>query len=230
MELKNPLYKNIGVHVITSLFTVEKGVTKVLLVKRINNPFNGYWSLPSGSLYNNELISDGATRELYEKTGIDIKDLSMYKVFDDLDRSPLQRMIGIGFIGIIDLKRVNILRKTNKTSNADWFSIDNIPELAYDHNKILESALEELKKDITSSDILKTFFPDGFTLPELQSVYESILDIKIDRRNFRKKMISLNLIIDTGKEILYKGKKPAKLYKFNKKVENTNIFKNIDIR
>jgi len=159
-----------------------------------------------------------------------MNDLSMYKVFDDLDRSPLQRMIGIGFIGIIDLKKVNILRKTNKTSNADWFSIDNIPELSYDHNKILESALEELKKDITSSDILKTFFPDGFTLPELQSVYESILDIKIDRRNFRKKMISLNLIIDTGKEILYKGKKPAKLYKFNKKVENTNIFKNIDIR
>lgn len=224
MELKNPLYKDIGIHVITSLFTVEKGITKVLLVKRTNEPYNNYWALPGGALYNNESINRGATRELYEKTGIEMEELSMYKIFDALERSPLQRMLGVGFIGIIDLKKVNLQRSINKTSNADWFSIDNIPILAYDHNIILESALEELKKKIIGSDILKTFFPDGFTLPELQSVYESILDIKIDRRNFRKKMRSLDLIIDTGKEILYKGKKPAKLYKFNKKAENKSIF------
>lgn len=222
MELKNPLYKNIGIHVIITLFTVEKGITKVLLVRRTNEPFKGSWSLPSGAMYNNELIKDGAIRELKEKTGIELKDLTPFRTFDSLDRSPVQRMIGIGYMGIIDSKRVEILKNTNKTSNADWFKLDEIPELAYDHNDILNHAILKLKERIIDTDILKTFFPDGFTLPELQNVYESILDIEIDRRNFRKKM--LPLIIDTHKEINYLGKKKAKLYKFDKRKKDTSIF------
>lgn len=222
MELNNKLYKNIGIHVITSLFTVEKGITKVLLIRRTNEPFKNYWALPGGALYNNETIETGALRELKEKTGIEIDYVSPFKMFDDIDRSPLQRMIGIGFIGIIDSERVEILKETNKTSNADWFDINKVPDLAYDHNEVLKSAIEELKEKIVTTDILKTFFPNGFTLPELQQVYESILDIKIDRRNFRKKM--LNLIIDTGKEINYLGKKKAKLYKFDKRKKNISIF------
>lgn len=222
MEIKNKLYKNIGIHVIVSLFTVEKGITKVLLVRRTNEPYKGEWSLPSGALYNNELIKDGALRELKEKTGIELKDVSSFKIFDDINRSPLQRMIGIGFMGIIDSSKVEVIRKTNKTSNADWFDISNIPNLAYDHNDVLSSAIDTLKERIITTDILKTFFPNGFTLPELQQVYESVLNIKIDRRNFRKKM--LNLITDTGKEINYLGRKPAKLYKFNKSIPNVSIF------
>ncbi len=222
MELKNNLYKNIGIHVITALFTVEKGITKVLLIRRTNDPFKGYWSLPSGAMYNNELIKEGALRELKEKTGIELDDLTPFRTFDALDRSPLQRMIGVGYMGIIDSEKVQILKSTNKTSNADWFTLDNIPTLAYDHNDILNHAVEKLKERIITTDILKSFFPNGFTLPELQKVYESILDIKIDRRNFRKKM--LNLIIDTGKEINYAGKKKAKLYKFDKRKKNVSIF------
>ena len=222
MEKKNPLYKDIGIHVITALFTVEKGITKVLLVRRTNEPFKGSWSLPSGAMYNNELIKDGALRELKEKTGIELDDLTPFRTFDSLDRSPLQRMIGVGYIGIIDNKRVEVLKTTNKTSNADWFSLDNIPTLAYDHNDILNHAIEKLKERIITTDILKSFFPDGFTLPELQSVYESILNITIDRRNFRKKM--LNVIVDTGKEINFAGKKKAKLYKFDKRKKDISIF------
>ncbi len=222
MELKNPLYKNIGIHVITALFTVEKGITKVLLVRRTNDPFKGMWALPSGAMYNNELIKDGALRELKEKTGIELDDLTPFRTFDALDRSPLYRMIGVGYIGIIDSHTVEILKTTNKTSNADWFTLDNIPKLAYDHNEILEKAIEKLKERIVTTDILKSFFPNGFTLPELQNVYESILNIKIDRRNFRKKMLSV--IVDTGKEIKFAGKKKAKLYKFDKKKKDISIF------
>ncbi len=222
MELKNKLYKNIGIHVIIALFTVEKGVTKVLLVRRTNEPFKGEWSLPSGAMYNNELIKDGALRELKEKTGIELDDLTPFRTFDSLDRSPLMRMIGIGYMGIIDSKRVEILKETNKTSNADWFSLDTIPKLAYDHNNILIHAIEKLKERIIDTDILKTFFPEGFTLPELKDVYESILQISIDRRNFRKKM--LPLIIDTGKETNYAGRKKAKLYKFDKRKKDISIF------
>ena len=222
MELKNPLYKNIGIHVIISLFTVEKGITKVLLVRRTNEPYKGYWSLPSGAMYNNELIKDGALRELKEKTGIELNDLTPFRTFDSLDRSPLMRMIGIGYMGVIDSKRVDILKNTNKTSNADWFNINEIPNLAYDHNDILNHAIEKLKEKIVDTDILKSFFPNGFTLPELQDVYESILDITIDRRNFRKKM--LDLIIDTGSEVKYVGRKKAKLYKFDKRKKDISIF------
>ena len=222
MELKNPLYKNIGIHVITALFTVEKGMTKVLLVRRTNEPFKGSWALPSGAMYNNELIKEAALRELKEKTGIVLDDLTPFRTFDNIDRSPSMRMIGVGYIGIIDSKKVEILKNTNKTSNADWFTLDNIPKLAYDHNDILEHAIRKLKEMIIDTDILKSFFPNGFTLPELQDVYESILEIEIDRRNFRKKM--LPLIIDTHKEIKYNGKKCAKLYKFDKRKKNISIF------
>lgn len=223
MELKNPLYKNIGIHVVNSIFTVEDGIVKVLLIKRTNEPFKDYWALPGGGLYNNELVVEGAKRELKEKTGLDNVNLEMYKIFDKVDRSPLKRMIAVAYIGVIDKKKATLLKETSKTSNSDFIDINKIPKLAYDYNEILDGAKEELKSKILTTDILKSLFPEEFTLPELQNVYETILNKEFDRRNFRKKMLSIGLLKDTNKTINYKGKKPAKLYKFNK-VKNKSIF------
>ena len=224
MELKNPLYKNIGVHVVSSIFTVDKGVVKVLLIKRCNEPYNGYWALPGGAMYNNELIVDAAKRELKEKTGISDIDLSMYKVIDSIDRSPIRRMIACCFIGVMDIKKVELLKSTSKTSDIGWVDIKYVSNLAYDHDEVLKFAVEDLKEKIIKTDILKSLFPDDFTLPELHNVYNSILGIEIDRRNFRKKMLNLNLISDTNKTIVFKGKKPAKLYRFNDIKNNKSIF------
>lgn len=224
MELKNKLYKNIGIHVLSTLFTVDKGVVKVLLVKRTNNPYNGYWALPSGALYNNELLEVGAKRELKEKTGIDNVNLEMVGVFDKLDRSNLARMIGISFLGVIDINKVNIQKTTLKTSNAEYFPIDSIPILAYDHNEVIDKSLEILKNKIVKSNILKELFSKEFTLPELQKVYEALLNKNIDRRNFRKKMLSLNIIEDTNKTKIFEGKRPAKLYKFKNNITDKNVF------
>ena len=224
MRLNNPLYKDIGIHVVNSIFTVDHGIVKVLLIKRTNEPYCGYWALPGGGLYNNELVIDGAKRELKEKTGIDNIDLKMYKIFDKVERSPLKRMIAVAYIGVIDKDRANVISETEKTSAIDWVDIKRIPELAYDYNEILDGAINELKSLIISSDILKALFPKEFTLPELMNVYESILNTNYDRRNFRKKLLSTGLIVDTNKTVNYKGKKPAKLYKFNEKV-NDNTFK-----
>ncbi len=212
MEVLNPLYKNQGIHVISSIFTVDKGITKVLLVKRTNNPHKGMWALPSGALYNNESLNDGVKRELKEKTGLENIELSLCNVFGDVHRSNLMRMIGISYLGVIDSNKVEILKETLKTSDASFISIDEIPALAYDHNEIIKDALEKLKIAIFNSDILKLLFPKTFTLPEIQKTYESILGIKYDRRNFRKKMLSL--LEDINKEEVFEGKKPAKLYKF----------------
>lgn len=224
MEKNNPLYKNQGMHVISSVFTVDKGEVKILLIKRTNEPYKGYWALPSGALYNNELMKSGAGRELKEKTGLNNINLEFVSMFDDIKRSELMRMFGASFIGIVDSSKIDLTVETSKTSNADWFKIDSIPSLAYDHNEIIVESLEVLKEKIVSSNILKSLFPKGFTMPELQKVYETILNKTFDRRNFRKKIISLNLIEDTNKKVIFEGRKPAKLYRFKDKVKNKNVF------
>ena len=214
MEKNNPLYKNQGIHVINSIFTVEDGIVKVLLVKRKNNPYKDKWALVGGALYNNEEVVDGAKREILEKSGISDIELYFSNIYSKIDRSPVMRMIGISYIGFLDIDKVNVLKDTMKTSDADWVPITNIPELAYDHNEILNDSLEKLKELIMNTNILKVLYPNTFTIPELQSVYEIILNKNFDRRNFRKKLINDNLIIDTNMEKNYMGKKPAKLYKF----------------
>ena len=225
MELKNPLYSNIGIHTIITLFTIENGIIKVLLVKRKNNPYEGMWALVGGALYNNEELIEGMTREIYEKTGIEDVDIYFSSVVGDVERSPLKRMIAITYIGIIDSKRVNILKETMKTSDADWVPINKIPELAYDHNVILRNCIETLKEKIVESNILKSLYPDGFTIPEIQKAYETILNKTFDRRNFRKKILSFDFVLDTNKYKNFEGKKPAKLYKFDENFkENKNVF------
>ena len=224
MDVKNKLYKNQGIHVITALFTIEQGIIKVLLIKRKNEPFLGDWVLTGGALFNNEDLETGALRELEEKTGITGVEIKQFKAFGKVDRSPVMRMVAVGFVGIIDSKRVNLLRETKNTSNADWFPIDKIPPLGFDHEEILHDALLELRKQIVKSNILKSLFPDGVTMPELQKTYEAILDKKFDRRNFRKKILNLDLIEDTNKSDRFEGNKPAKVYKFKEKIEEKDIF------
>lgn len=224
MEVKNPLYKNQGIHVISTIFTVDKGITKVLLIKRNNEPFKDMWALVGGALYNNETLDQGIKREIKEKIGISIKNIEMFDVFSKIDRSPVMRMIAVGYIGIVDSSKVEVVKKTVKTSDADWVPIDKVPKLAYDHNEIINKGIEVLKQKIVNTNILKSLYPDGFTLPEIQKTYEAILNKKLDRRNFRKKMLSLDLIYDTGLSMKFIGTKPAKIYKFKENRESKNVF------
>ena len=224
MEVKNPLYKNQGIHVISAIFTVEKGITKVLLIKRNNEPFKDMWALVGGALYNNETLDHGIKREIKEKIGINIKSIEMFDIFSKIDRSPVMRMIAVGYIGIVDSSKVEVIKKTVKTSDADWVPIDKIGKLAYDHNEIINKGIEVLKQKIINTDILKSLYPEGFTLPEIQKTYEAILNKELDRRNFRKKMLSLDLIYDTGLSKKFEGTKPAKIYKFKENRESKNVF------
>ncbi len=214
MDVNNQLYKNQGMHALCSLFTVEKGVVKVLLIKRKNEPYKDKWALVGGAVYNNESLEEGMKREIYEKIGVEDVKLYFANLFDEKDRSPVMRMFASSFIGVLDSDKVTILKDTLKTSNAEWFDINNIPPLAYDHEKIIKDALERLKKIILETNILKVLFPNEFVLPELQSVYEAILNKKEDRRNFRKKLINSNLIEATDKMKRFDGNKPAIVYTF----------------
>ena len=224
MEVYNPLYKNQGIHVILSLFTVEEGITKILLIKRKNQPFKDFWALVGGALYNNEDLEQGMVREIEEKTGIQNIDIHFSGIFGKVNRSPVMRMVAITYVGVIDSTKVSLLKESLHTSNADWFTLDNIPDLAFDHKEILLEGLETLREKILTTDILKGLFPKGFTIPELQKTYESIFDKRIDRRNFRKKILNMNLLVDTNKTICFQGNKPAKLYKFKNQRKTKKIF------
>ncbi len=214
MDIKNPLYKNQGIHVVLALFTVENGKFKVFLIQRKNEPFKDKWILIGGACYNNEDVDSAMKRELLEKTGMKDIHFQMFNVYSKPDRSPVCRMIAIAYLGVIDCNRVKYLKETTKTQDADWFEISHIPELGYDHTEILGDSIEFLKKKIFDSAILKDLFPKYFTLPDIHNAYESILNKKIDRRNFRKRLLQKNIIADTGMVQEVAGKKPAKLYKF----------------
>ena len=193
MRVNYPLYKNIGVHVISSLFTVDKGTIKVLLVKRSNEPFKDMWALPGGALYNNETLEEGISREIYEKSGL--KDIKVYKsgIFDSTNRSPVMRMIAISYVGVIDINKVTVLKKTSKIKDSEWVAIDDVKELAYDHNIILEKGLETLKDLIVTTDILKNLFPSGFTIPEVQKTYEIVFDCELYKK-FNKSFFKISKI------------------------------------
>ncbi len=226
MEVKNPLYKNQGIHVITSIFTVDHGVVKILLIKRNNEPYKDAWALVGGALYNNEDLTTGVMREIKEKTGIKKIDLQLVGVHGKVDRSPVMRMVAVSYMGVLDINRVTLIKKTLKTNDAEWFDINDVlgMNLAYDHAEIIKSTFKELKRQISRSNILASLFPDGFTMPEIQKTYEAILGVTLDRRNFRRKLLSLDLVEDTGEYLNFEGKKPAKLYKFKEKLEEKNIF------
>lgn len=224
MEVTNPLYKGQGIHVIASIFTVDHGVVKVLLIKRKNEPYKDKWALVGGALYNNEDLDAGLRREIKEKSGIEDINLYLVDVHGKVDRSPVMRMVAVSYLGVIDWSKVNILKETIKTSNASWTPLDEVSGLAYDHAEIIDASFEKLRHMILSSNILANLFPDGFMMPEIQKVYEAILGIKFDRRNFRRKLLSLDLIEDTGTTQKFNGRKPAKVYRFKEKIDDINVF------
>lgn len=223
MDMSNPLYKNQGIHVDVATFTVENGIVKVLLIKRKNEPFAGEWILPGGAVYNNETTEFAAKRELKEKTGLVGLLLKQFFAFSEPDRDPRMRMVSIGYMALIDKNKVEVLQKTPKTIDAAWFDITHIPPLAFDHSKILNTALIELRKTVSKTNLIKVLLPDKFTLVELQKIYEAIFDEAFDRRNFRRKFLTLDLISPTGQTKEAKGHRPANYYEFiddaNKELE-----------
>ena len=225
MNINDPRYDNQGLHVVLAMFTIEKGKFKVLLIKRKNEPFKDKWILIGGCAYNTETGEQAMKRELYEKTNLENLEFEMFDVFTNPKRSPLKRMIAIGYIGVSDCGIIEKFSKTNKASDASWFEIDKIPELGYDHEEILHKAIEVLKQKIFTTTIMKRLFPDSFTMPELQTAYETILNKSLDRRNFRKKLLADKIIIETGQSLKVANKKAMKLYKFNNIQKQINLYK-----
>lgn len=206
------------IEVLVNVFTIDKNKLKVLLIRRFEEPFKGYWMLPSNLLMTTETIEECAKDTVDEYLGILDIYLKQCNVFSKIDRLPNDRIVANSLIGLID-KESLLLKKKKTEYEGVWFPIDEIPKMVFDHADILKDAVNYLKQQLRNLEILKVLFPSDFTLPELQSVYEQILEKKLDRRNFRKKMLNFDLLEDTGDKNNNKNGRPAKLYRFKEEIE-----------
>lgn len=213
---------NNKIEVLINLFTFNKGEIKVLLFKKQDEPFKGYWMLPSNLMLNKETLDECANETLKEKIGITDIYMETCDIFSDIDRIPDTRIVGISVLGIIDTVKANV--SLDIKEEAEWFNINNIPKTIYDNGMIIENSIEKLKKELLNTKLLKVFFPSDFTLPELQKLFEQILNKKLDRRNFRKKILKLDIIEDTMEKNISMTGRPAKLYRFKDIEEDRNLF------
>ena len=207
-----------------SIFTVEKGKLKVLLQRKSKEPYKGYWELPGETLKNTETLEENIDNLLTETIGTkDIYKEQNY-TFSNIDRYPNERVLATSYIALTDKSLVTLKKENCEIEGIEWFDIKELPKIAFDHKEIMDKAREQLKLKLTNTTILKNLFPSDFTLPELQNTFESIMNIKLDRRNFRKKFITLGLIEETGYNNIGGSGRPAKLYRFKEKIKDTNLF------
>lgn len=209
-------YKQPSVTVDVIIFTIIDSDLKVLLVKRKNQPFEGRWAIPGGFVRHNENLEDAAKRELSEETNVKNIYLEQLYTFGEVARDPRGRVITVAYFALAGAKDMQI-KAASDVSDVQWHSVYNLPELAFDHAMILDYALQRLRYKLEYSTVCFQLLPKKFTLTELQNAYEIIFNKKLDKRNFRKKILSLGLISETGKATEGKAHRPAMLYSFSKK-------------
>lgn len=185
---------------------------KILLVKRGIEPFKGKWALPGGFLRMDETIEQCAMRELKEETSFEQVYMEQFGVFSDLDRDPRGRIITTAFYALV---RMHDVIGGDDAEEAQWFNLSEIPVLAFDHDRILRVATQRLREDLHFRPIGFELLPEKFTLPKLQRLYEAILGIHFDRRNFMKKMNASGILESTGDKEESHSHRAASFYRFN---------------
>jgi 8-oxo-dGTP diphosphatase len=198
------------------IFGFDEGDLKVLLIKRGEEPYTGEWALPGYFVYPNEELDRAAIRVLEELTGIRNVYLEQVKTFGRVNRHPYGRVITIAYLSLIKINRYTI-QPASIALKAKWHSVSEVKELAFDHMDILQTCFNQLKRSLKSRPIGYQLLPLKFTLTQLQHLYESILETELDKRNFRKKILSMNLLIDLKEYQEGVAHRPAKLYQFDKK-------------
>lgn len=209
---------------LVSIFTVDKGSLKVLLMKKKTNPYHGYWILPSNIMTNKETLEDNIYSTINGRLGYPEMYLEQGHIFSNLDRDSDERIVGVSYLALIDSKTLEIKKEDRPDLELQWFNIDDIPKMGYDHEIIVKDSIKLLSKKLLNSKVLKNLFPSDFTLPEIQKVYEQILGRELDRRNFRKKFINLGLVTDTGDKNIGGNGRPGKLYRFNEDLRERDLF------
>lgn len=196
------------------IFGFEDGTLQVLLIKRNIEPAYGKWALPGNFVEPNEALDDACGRVLEQLTGVQDVYLEQVKTFGKVDRHPFGRVITVAYYSLVKSSNFE-LTPASIAVKAKWLPVKEIGQLAFDHNEILTACLERLKLRVRARPVGFELLPRKFTLTELQTLYEAILDTELDKRNFRKKILSMDLLEDLNELQENVAHRPAKLYQFD---------------
>ena len=214
MEAKTYTYKYPHPSVTTDcvIFGFDGTKLQVLLVERGLEPYKGKWAFPGGFVKMDESCEEGALRELKEETGLTGAYIEQFRTFSDPNRDPRERVITVAYYALV---RIQDVKAGDDAAKAGWFALDEVPQLAFDHDRILRAALKRLRERIHFEPIGFELLPEKFTMTQLQHLYEAILGVKFDRRNFYTKMHNLGLLTQLEETVPLVNKKEAYLYSFN---------------
>jgi 8-oxo-dGTP diphosphatase len=196
------------------ILTVRDSSLSVLLIHRAAKPFADRWALPGGLLLPGETLDEAAARKLVGETGVSDVYLEQLYTFDAPPGPPEPTPV-VAYFALVDESRVHLEERLSWT--PAWFPVRDLPELAFDNNIIVDYALKRLKAKLGYSNVVYSLLPQHFTLTRLQQAYEAILGHQLDKRNFRKRMLSLELVESTGKVEQSGAHRPAMLYRFSKR-------------
>lgn len=194
------------------VFGVEGRVLKLLLIKRGLAPFAGRWALPGGFVRVDETLDEAARRELEEEAGVKNVFLEQLYTFGSVKRDPRERVVSVAYYALV---KPGTVTASTDAAEARWFTLSDVPRLAFDHTDILATALERLRGKITYQPIGFELLPPKFTLTRLQTLYEAVLGHAIDKRNFRKKVLGYDLLIPLKEKHQEGAHRPAQLFRFD---------------
>ena len=196
------------------VFGLDEQDLKVLLVRRGLPPFEGRWALPGGFVRMEETLDDAARRELREETGLKDVYLEQLYTFGDVRRDPRGRVVSVAYYALVNLADHRVQAATD-ASDAAWFAATDLPRLAFDHDRILDAASQRLKGKVRYQPIGFELLPEKFTLSQLQRLYETVLERPLDKRNFRKKILSMGVLVETDEVQQDVAHRAARLYRFD---------------
>ncbi len=196
------------------IFSLVGNDLKVLLIKRGGRPFLDMWALPGGFIQMDESLEEAAARELEEETGVSDVYIEQLFTFGEPDRDPRTRVITVAYFALVPYGAIQH-RPGDDATETSWFSVFELPELAFDHGTIIDYALTRLRYKLEYTSVGFELLPNVFTLSELQKAYEIILGEKLDKRNFRRKISGAGILEETGRKKT-EGGRPAQLYQYKK--------------
>ncbi|MEL6941246.1 MAG: NUDIX domain-containing protein [Bacteroidota bacterium] len=212
--------QNIKIAVDAIVFGYEKAQLYVLLIKQKFGAYKNTWSLPGGFVLNGEGLTKAVERELKEEAGIEVDYLEqLYTFGDKVERDPRGQVISVAYFALVNPENL-VLQADTDAKDAQWFPFDDLPILAYDHSIIIQKAIARLQAKLHYQPIGFGLLHEEFPFSDLEQLYQTILGRKIERRNFRKKMLHLGLVMETEKFRKIGSGRPARLYRFNQQKYN----------
>lgn len=197
------------VAVLVVILTVEGDELRVLLIHRSAEPFEGYWAIPGGLLASSEDLDAAAARKLFDETGVKDVYLEQLYTFHNLDD---RDGVAVAYFALVHHRNAKLAPR--EAWQPKWFAVRDLPPLAFHNDQVIDYALRRLRAKLDYTNVAYSLLPEYFTLSQLQRVYESILNRPLDKRNFRKRMLSLGLMVPSDRRVMEGAHRPARLYSF----------------